>query len=110
MGIAKAEWCCKHESKGCTGPATTTSALFDCGAGGHAQVHAWSPERKDWCCRQKNIACSSTTAVGPGLAVNCHAEPETEWTADKRKWCCKHYLLGCSRPETTSVPRFDCKA
>merc|ERR1712187_589252 len=83
--IAKAEWCCKHEGKGCAEPMTTTILEpFDCGAGGSAQVHEWPARQRDWCCQHRGIACSSTTTRGRGMAYNCRAEPTTAWTSEKR--------------------------
>jgi len=37
----------------------TTTALFDCWAGYEQWEHGWSPQKKEWCCREAGLGCPS---------------------------------------------------
>ncbi|CAE7437607.1 unnamed protein product [Symbiodinium sp. KB8] len=69
----KKAWCCLHQHVGCDGGAQTVhvvhhvyhggahyshGAAFDCHAGFSRWHTAWSPAKKDWCCRHVGNSCS----------------------------------------------------
>ena len=50
----------------------------------------WSPHKREWCCAEKEIGCSTG-------GYNCSTGDT--WSDAKRAWCCKHNGIGCSCPK-----------
>merc|ERR1712032_1291198 len=83
----------------------------------------WSVAKKEWCCMNKEIACTTTLipkqvlVPGPGPDATTTSEPydctagysnwRAGWSDDKKAYCCTHRNMGCA--ETTSEP-YDCNA
>lgn len=72
---SKRTWCCLHHQLGCEstpaadappseqlGPIIPTE-VFNCAAGFANWVAGWSPEKKQWCCAHKGIACPPKSPV-----------------------------------------------
>jgi len=53
----------------------------------------WRPDKKKWCCKNKNLGCP------PGISNNdsFNCLTRERWSPEKREWCCENKNLGCPR-------------
>jgi len=89
--------------------------MFDCFTGAYNWQLSWSDMQKEWCCKNKDVACETTTLRHD--AFECKDDGDLDgWTDAKKVWCCKHRGFGCKHTadksdkdesEKRSLP-FDC--
>lgn len=117
----KAEWCCRHEHKGCghnspppgltghgsmpPGPPGVLPGLpgrFDCNKDA---VFMWAKDKAEWCCRSTGLGCPGTTTGEPEFDCTQGFADDMwviGWSAEKSQFCCKKGFKTCSVPTTTS--------
>lgn len=126
--IRKRVHCCVYASIGCPttpnpstpvkptlppapkeGPPASPEA-FDCKAGYSNLADGWSPEKKQWCCRIKQIGCGGSE---PYDCKAGYANWVKGWSSRKKQYCCTTKHLGCdaaqAAPVTITAP-YDCNA
>jgi len=112
----KRDFCCKFHGRGCftttvTSTATTsttdakalpaTPQSYDCYQGLSRWLTGWSIEKKDWCCKMKEV-CEPE----PYDCLDDPSKGKKGWTKARRSWCCRHKSQGC---EDNREPDFDLK-
>lgn len=83
-----------------TGESTTTTGSYDCHKDLASWKDTWSPAKKDWCCRRKEIHCESMTPHYDCLAGL--TTWEHGWSDDKKSWCCRKHPKACE-PRTLPI-------
>mmetsp|Transcript_62411 Transcript_62411/g.145251 ORF Transcript_62411/g.145251 Transcript_62411/m.145251 type:complete len:939 (+) Transcript_62411:39-2855(+) len=119
--VAKREWCCENEQRGCvTSTATTSTTLpYDCFADYTSCYHClerrWPYAKRSWCCEHVGRGCtttktftatttSSTTATLPyDCRVHALGNQTGTWSSAKREWCCAHAHTGCTTTATSTT-------
>eukprot|EP00929_Paragymnodinium_shiwhaense_P023953 TRINITY_DN14878_c0_g1_i3.p1 TRINITY_DN14878_c0_g1~~TRINITY_DN14878_c0_g1_i3.p1 ORF type:complete len:1385 (-),score=314.30 TRINITY_DN14878_c0_g1_i3:79-3888(-) len=107
------------------------SGVFDCQEDLEAADRIWSDKKRQWCCGNKKLGCSSApggaapTQAPPlvkpsrvdslaemGAAVeyqyNCQGELQNwrnAWPDAKKAWCCEHQKLGCEDKAADSAAK-----
>jgi len=76
-------------------PGCTTSPSFNCDEGFANWEAGWSAEKKEYCCKVRNMGCE-----GPGASHNFNCDDEfanweMSWSSAKKKFCCKERGMGC---------------
>jgi len=121
--IAKKAYCCDHSALGCP---TTTTLPFNCLSGAASWEKSWNQAKKDfccshggaacdpydctagipngwsigkleWCCKNKEVGC--TTTDGP-VQFDCEAGAanwEAGWNEQKKDYCCKMGGAKCEK-------------
>jgi len=94
------EQACQHEPRVEGSVNICACARFDCAAGAWNQEEGWSPEKKQWCCRNKAVGCKDRAEwervendlfdckVGKG-------DWGEVWRLNGKKWCCDLAGAGC---------------
>eukprot|EP00442_Polarella_glacialis_P019014 CAMPEP_0115079864 /NCGR_PEP_ID=MMETSP0227-20121206/18349_1 /TAXON_ID=89957 /ORGANISM="Polarella glacialis, Strain CCMP 1383" /LENGTH=448 /DNA_ID=CAMNT_0002467423 /DNA_START=259 /DNA_END=1605 /DNA_ORIENTATION=+ len=55
----------------------------------------WSEDKRDWCCRMRNVGCFSDASA----PFDCQADFDSyqdSWSKTKQAWCCWKESRGCS--------------
>ena len=80
---------------------------------------AWSAMKKAWCCKHKQLGCSSTstsTKLPTTEPFQCYQGLEmahSGWSPEKQVWCCVNKKLGCTTTTLTTQavgPHYQCAA
>eukprot|EP00930_Biecheleria_cincta_P023770 TRINITY_DN1710_c0_g1_i1.p1 TRINITY_DN1710_c0_g1~~TRINITY_DN1710_c0_g1_i1.p1 ORF type:complete len:676 (+),score=96.27 TRINITY_DN1710_c0_g1_i1:224-2029(+) len=93
----KIGYCCSRFRVACP---TQTVAKFDCDDGYNHWEHAWTTEKKAWCCANTGKACEFSE---PYDCAAGFSNWKAGWSDSKKAWCCEHKDRGCT-------PKFDCRA
>mmetsp|Transcript_20995 Transcript_20995/g.48759 ORF Transcript_20995/g.48759 Transcript_20995/m.48759 type:complete len:277 (-) Transcript_20995:86-916(-) len=114
---------CELDDSGCAatvvGVTSTSTAPFDCLAGYSDWKKQWSPEKRKYCCSQKEDTCHPLEKLAPGggdltvgasrtaLHYDCLAgldEWKTKWIKEKQEWCfCVQDKIPLSRKNCPSA-------
>jgi len=72
----------------------TAGNNWDCKAGYSNWQLGWSPLKIDWCCKNKQVACHSTSPPFDCKAGVTHWQKG--WSKKKKTWCCTYFVVGCA--------------
>lgn len=92
------------------------SRAYNCRMGQANQVASWTERKIDWCCREEQSGCTTTTmTLQPTVAYDCLIRAPSSslnWSVQRRVWCCAHENRGCDPTSmTTSISNsYDCHA
>eukprot|EP00930_Biecheleria_cincta_P017678 TRINITY_DN13980_c0_g1_i1.p1 TRINITY_DN13980_c0_g1~~TRINITY_DN13980_c0_g1_i1.p1 ORF type:complete len:250 (+),score=60.21 TRINITY_DN13980_c0_g1_i1:51-752(+) len=79
---------------GCGEKQEAEAQTWDCQDGFSNWQLGWSSLKIDWCCKNKQVACHSTSAP-----FDCKAGAQNwqkAWSEKKKTWCCTYFVVGCS--------------
>eukprot|EP00413_Alexandrium_margalefii_P008904 CAMPEP_0204552362 /NCGR_PEP_ID=MMETSP0661-20131031/26544_1 /ASSEMBLY_ACC=CAM_ASM_000606 /TAXON_ID=109239 /ORGANISM="Alexandrium margalefi, Strain AMGDE01CS-322" /LENGTH=542 /DNA_ID=CAMNT_0051559371 /DNA_START=59 /DNA_END=1687 /DNA_ORIENTATION=- len=82
---AQRTFCCTSAGIGCQ----TDKAGHDCTKDLANWAEVWTPQKKDWCCRNKQAGCFRSTQF------DCTAGTPASWPTQQKVWCCINRNQGC---------------
>jgi hypothetical protein len=79
-----------------TPPPAPPSEPYDCNAGYSNWEAGWSPDKKEWCCSNKQMGCPETSSK-PYDCDAGYSNWEAGWSHEKKEWCCANEQKGCPK-------------
>lgn len=94
--VAKQQWCCRHNGKGCPSTATmTTTKAYDCIDGVQQWQTQWDHAKRTWCCKTSQIGCT-------GCDRNCALQGFSASCRDRIDWLKNHDFADLEHSCTSS--------